>query len=394
MVLTAIVRTARLRSLTNFFLANLAIADFSVGVFCVLPNLSTFLSQPWILGRAMCKIYYFMWNLSYTVSILILTAIAIERYIAIRFPLKARGCFTSRRLILTQVVIWLVAAIYSTPYLLILDTISTSDIDGKVVEYCFYRNKLINMKIYTTANFIAWYTIPLLIMMIIYYCIGKILWRTSSIYRFTSSKTLSKPPDEYGFTTSSSQSSGLGSQLLKMRSLQNTDCQLVQNEPMSLKSGRGFSIKRRDNFQPENVQYSPRNHFLRVTSFISRNESTNTAKTATPDPLRLRSIKAVRSRRKVIRLLVAVVVLFALCVLPHHIRLLLKWWGIRSVLNAGIFSPISFLILYSNSAFNPILYALFSANFRKSFSELSPLRFLRRRKRSLLFQETKLFGIN
>ncbi|XP_061167512.1 trissin receptor-like [Saccostrea echinata] len=393
MVLTAIVRTARLRSLTNFFLANLAIADFSVGVFCVLPTLSTFLSQTWILGRIMCKVYYFMWNLSYTVSILILTAIAIERYIAIRFPLKARGCFTSRRLILTQVVIWVIAATYSTPYLLILDTFSTKDIDGQVLEYCFYRNKLINMKIYTTANFIAWYTIPLLIMMIIYYCIGKILWRTSSVYRFTSSKTVSKQPDEYGFT-SSSQSSGMGSQLLKMRSLQNADCDLVQNEPMSIKSGRGFSIKRRDNCQPESAQYNPRNHFLRVTSFISRSESTNTAKIVTPDPSRLRTIKAVRSRRKVIRLLVAVVVLFALCVLPHHIRLLLKWWGIRSVLNAGIFSPISFLILYSNSAFNPILYALFSANFRKSFKEFSPLRFLRRRKRSLLFQETKLFGIN
>lgn len=58
MVLTAIVRTVRLRSLTNFFLANLAIADFSVGVFCVLPTLSTFLSQTWLLGQVSHQKHY------------------------------------------------------------------------------------------------------------------------------------------------------------------------------------------------------------------------------------------------------------------------------------------------------------------------------------------------
>lgn len=55
MVLFAIIRSARLRSMTNFFLANLAVADFCVGVFCVLPNLSTFLSQRWVLGRVSIK---------------------------------------------------------------------------------------------------------------------------------------------------------------------------------------------------------------------------------------------------------------------------------------------------------------------------------------------------
>ena len=51
MVLYAIARSPRLRSMTNFFLANLAIADLCVGVFCVLPNLSTYLEPNWILGK-------------------------------------------------------------------------------------------------------------------------------------------------------------------------------------------------------------------------------------------------------------------------------------------------------------------------------------------------------
>lgn len=43
LVILVVVMSRRLRSITNFFLANLAVADFCVGVFCVLQNLSIYL---------------------------------------------------------------------------------------------------------------------------------------------------------------------------------------------------------------------------------------------------------------------------------------------------------------------------------------------------------------
>jgi hypothetical protein len=43
MVIFVVTFSRRLRSITNFFLANLAVADLCVGVFCVYQNLSTYL---------------------------------------------------------------------------------------------------------------------------------------------------------------------------------------------------------------------------------------------------------------------------------------------------------------------------------------------------------------
>ena len=50
-VLIVFAYSKRMRTRTNLFLANLAAADFCVGVFCVLPNLSINLSPVWRLGR-------------------------------------------------------------------------------------------------------------------------------------------------------------------------------------------------------------------------------------------------------------------------------------------------------------------------------------------------------
>ena len=51
LVIIVILRHRRMRTITNFFLANLAVADLCVGVFCLLPNLSQYLSPYWLLGK-------------------------------------------------------------------------------------------------------------------------------------------------------------------------------------------------------------------------------------------------------------------------------------------------------------------------------------------------------
>ncbi|CAL1534378.1 unnamed protein product, partial [Lymnaea stagnalis] len=51
LVLVVTTKSARMKTRTNFFLANLAAADLCVGVLCVLPNLMSFLDPGWLLGK-------------------------------------------------------------------------------------------------------------------------------------------------------------------------------------------------------------------------------------------------------------------------------------------------------------------------------------------------------
>merc|ERR1712004_345798 len=74
----------------------------------------------------------------------------------------------------------------------------------------------------------------------------------------------------------------------------------------------------------------------------------------------------------VVRLLICIVIAFALCVLPNHITLLWQTFSSDPDLleKALILGPISYLIHYLQSALNPVLYAFLSENFRKSMSEI------------------------
>ncbi len=51
LVIFVILRYRRMRTVVNCFLANLALSDLLVGIFCVLPNLSAYLSPYWNLGK-------------------------------------------------------------------------------------------------------------------------------------------------------------------------------------------------------------------------------------------------------------------------------------------------------------------------------------------------------
>ncbi|WAR24827.1 TRISR-like protein [Mya arenaria] len=315
--------------MTNVFLANLAIADISVGIFCVLPNLSTFLQHDWVLGRVMCKIYYYIWNVSYIASIIILTVIAMERYIVIMHPLRAKHSLTNQRLAIVQCVMWSIALLYNIPYIILYDTISFGD-----SEFCYASSRsTFYLKCLSLVNVIVWYFLPLVLIGFLYYKVARVL------SPHTSNDLCNRNSRSY--------------------------CR--QSSP-KLEVDRKQSFRSSSDGPEETME-------LNLLGRIGDSKSKGTTYQKRQQALRRRSVfkshRVTRERRKVIRLLIAVVVSFAVCVLPHNLKVIDHYWMIFSLSNDVmlIFSPVSFIILFMNSVLNPFLYAMFSTNFRKSFRD-------------------------
>lgn len=80
-----------------------------------------------------------------------------------------------------------------------------------------------------------------------------------------------------------------------------------------------------------------------------------------------------RARRGVVRMLIVVVLTFALCNLPLHARKMWQYWSSNYQASSDfstLLTPLTFLISYFNSGINPLLYAFLSRNFRKGMKEL------------------------
>lgn len=83
------------------------------------------------------------------------------------------------------------------------------------------------------------------------------------------------------------------------------------------------------------------------------------------------SVESLRGKKRVTRLVVVVVVIFAVCWCPIQIVLVLKSLGQYEMNPTNIIIQItSHVFAYMNSCVNPILYAFLSENFRKAFRKL------------------------
>ncbi|KAM6984891.1 tachykinin receptor 1b [Aplochiton taeniatus] len=172
-VIWIILAHKRMRTVTNYFLVNLAFAEASMSAFNTVINFAYAVHNDWYFGLVYCRFHNFFPIAAVFSSIYSMTAIAIDRYMAIIHPLQQRLSSTETRVVIA--VIWLLAFLlafsqyyYST----------TAALPGRTVCY-------INWPDYSTLDFrqmyyvcvlLLIYVLPLCIMGYAYLVVGVTLW--------------------------------------------------------------------------------------------------------------------------------------------------------------------------------------------------------------------------
>ncbi|XP_034038075.1 neuropeptide Y receptor Y7 [Thalassophryne amazonica] len=113
LVIYMITRYRNMRTVTNFFIANLALADLLVDTLCLPFTLVYTLLDEWKLGAMLCHMLPFAQALSVHVSIFTMTVIALERYRCIVFHLGRR--ITWRSSFIIMAITWTVSAVLAAP---------------------------------------------------------------------------------------------------------------------------------------------------------------------------------------------------------------------------------------------------------------------------------------
>ncbi|XP_047351516.1 uncharacterized protein LOC124949830 [Vespa velutina] len=309
-IMTCIVikKKPMMQTATNYYLFNLAISDLLLLVLGLPNELSIFWEQyPWQLGLCMCKLRAFVSEMSSYASVLTIVAFSLERYLAICHPLHLYTMSGLKRPVRFILGVWLVALIFAIPF-----------------------------AVYTTINYIE-YPPGVISLQDISFLI--IVFNFFSFFFFFFLDRRS----ESGRYSEDSAVCAMFLQNMPDFPLYELSCLIFFLIPMMF-----IMIL-----------------YVRMCLRIQRNTLGRSIEGSVHGETR-----QAHSRKAIVRMLIAVVIMFFVCWAPFHAQRLLYVYRTSYFddINEWL-HPLSGCLYYFSTTVNPILYNVMSAKYRTAFKE-------------------------
>ncbi|KAM4888005.1 kiSS-1 receptor [Thomomys bottae] len=157
LVIYVICRHKQMRTVTNFYIANLAVTDVTFLLCCVPFTALLYPLPAWVLGDFMCKFVNYIQQVSVQATCATLTAMSLDRWYVTVFPLRALHRRTPRLALAVSLGIWVGSAAVSAP-VLALHRLSTGP-----RTYCSeaFPSRALE-RAFALYNLLALYLLPLL----------------------------------------------------------------------------------------------------------------------------------------------------------------------------------------------------------------------------------------
>lgn len=171
----------RMRTVTNYFIVNLACSDMMMAVLCVpFTFIANTLMQYWPFPRFMCPIVTYLQVVAVFLVAFTLVAISLDRCRAIIFPLRPR--MTTKQAFAVIVVIWVFSLAVPLPVAIVSRTKRDLDMNGVERDYCMeiwpdYPDNHLRLRyIYSLIIMTLQYFLPLLVLIFTYTIIAVVIW--------------------------------------------------------------------------------------------------------------------------------------------------------------------------------------------------------------------------
>ncbi|XP_076315511.1 orexin/Hypocretin receptor type 1-like [Tachypleus tridentatus] len=176
LVCLSVYRNLSMRTVTNYFIVNLAVADFLVILICLPPTVLWDVTETWFFGSVMCKLVVYLQGVSVSVSVLTLTFISLDRWYAICFPLRFKS--TTARAKTVILLIWIGSFLLVLPDVIVLETRPNPNlhIETHYLMDCTYTWDQFYTRIYQLYIVATLYVAPFLLMTVTYFQIARVLW--------------------------------------------------------------------------------------------------------------------------------------------------------------------------------------------------------------------------
>ena len=166
------------RNTTNIFIVNLAVADLMFLIFCVPFHAVIHTSPEWPFGECMCKVVHLVQYASMAASILTLVAMALDRYLAVVYPLKTKHLRTPKTALMVILFIWILSIVIALPWPVFYTVKVYRNIAPRPIAICAdnwgaYRKQ---RSLYFLLLFLVTYAIPLVAITVLSILMVRQLW--------------------------------------------------------------------------------------------------------------------------------------------------------------------------------------------------------------------------